>query len=266
MRLEVLVSCMHQSDIGLIGKSKITTDAVMINQCDVNNIQEYKQGKQIIRKVDTLQRGLSNSRNMALKYSKGEVCLICDDDEVFLPDYEEKILNAFEQIPDADIIIFRISNHPCKLKQEVFRLNYFDCLRVASWQIAFRKKSVLKSSVRFDPQMGAGSGNGCGEENKFLLDCYRAGMKIYHVPEEIASVAQEESTWFFGFDRKFFYQRGITTRYMLGLPISVLYAFYYALTKRAMFKKDISVGRALASMLSGIWHNDISKQKRRQNE
>lgn len=61
---------------------------------------------------------------------------------------------------------------------------------------------MLNSGVFFDEHLGAGTGNGGEEELKFLLDCQNAGLKIYYVPTEIASVAQTESTWFHGFDEK----------------------------------------------------------------
>lgn len=80
--------------------------------------------------------------------------------------------------------------------------------------------------------MGAGSGNGAEEEFRFLTQCRKAGLKIYHYPYELATVAQTQSTWFKGFDREFFVNRGNTTRYIMGLPLSVLYAAYYALPKK----------------------------------
>jgi len=261
LRLEVLVSCMNQKDMSIVERSAITSDVLIINQCDCDRTESELKNDQMIRRVDTMERGLSNSRNMAIGNAKGDVCLLCDDDETMEPGYENAIIKAFENLKEADIIIFRIKNQPCKLRSEIYELSYLDCLKVSSWQIAFRKEKILGSGVRFDPHMGAGSGNGGGEENKFLCECHRCGLKIYSVPEVIASVAQEASTWFHGYDKKFFYQRGIATRYMLGFPLSVLYAFYYAAVKRRMYSNECSMTSALGAMLSGIWNNDIEKQK-----
>lgn len=261
LSLEVLVSCMYELDETIIGRSRITSDVLLINQCDCENTLEYKVGNQRIRRIDTKQRGLSHSRNMAIEHAENNLCLLCDDDELFEPDYENTIINAFQQLKNADIIVFLLANQPCSLKRNVHKLNYLECLRVCSWQIAFRRKSILESGVRFNPLIGAGSGNGCGEENKFLMDCYKEGLKIYYFPKNIASVLQVNSTWFRGFDKTFFYQRGIVTRYMLGLPLSVAYAFYYAFVKRNLYGQQISMYCALKEMLYGIRNNDIGKEE-----
>ena len=113
-----------------------------------------------------------------------------------------------------------------------------------------------------DELLGAGTGNGAEEELKFLTDCERAGLKIYYAPVEIASVAQAQSTWFGGFTETFFENRGATTRYILGFPLAVLYAVYYVLTKRMLYKKDISPAGALKATFRGIMKNKITKQKR----
>jgi glycosyltransferase involved in cell wall biosynthesis len=261
LSLEVLVSCMHEEGEDIIKRSRITTDVLVVNQCDCEEkFQKFDGIRRIIR-INTAERGLSRSRNMAIENAKDDICLLCDDDEMFVETYSEIIREAFSQIPEADIIVFCISNQPCKLKKEAHRLSKMQCLHVSSWQIAFRRKSVVECGVRFDVYMGAGSGNGGGEEIKFLLDCYDKGLRIYHVPEVIASVSQEKSTWFQGYDSKFFYQRGISTRYMLGLVPATAYAFYYVIRKRALYKNDISMYGALKAILSGIKNNDIQKMK-----
>lgn len=253
MSLEVLVSCMNQQDISLIEKSGITTDALMINQCDCNGeVIVEKNGKKI-RKINTDQRGLSKSRNMAIEYAKGDICLICDDDEILNEGYENNIVHAFEELPQADIIVFRIKNHKTKLKDKIYKLSKFQCLRVCSVQIAFRRKKIKDSSIHFDTQLGAGTPLGCGEENKFLIDCLRAGMQIYHYPKEIAMLEQGTSTWFTGYDRDFFYKRGIVTGYILGKLLATAYAFYYVLGKYSMYKKECSLWNALSCILKGIY-------------
>jgi len=252
---------MYESDETIVGRSQITSDVLLINQCGCKNTLEYNVGGQRIRRVDTKQRGVSRSRNMAIEHAENDLCLLGDDDEIFEKDYEDTIIHAFQKLKNADIIVFLLANQPCSLRRSIHKLNYLECLRVCSCQIAFRRKSVLESGVRFHPRMGAGSGNGCGEENKFLLDCYKKGLKIYHFPQTVASLRQKGSTWFQGFDDAFFYQRGVATRYMLGLPLSAVYAFYYALTKRKLYGRQISMYCALKEMLCGIWNNDIWKEE-----
>ncbi len=259
MKLEILMSCMHQTDDALIQKSGIIGDAVVINQCDVDSYSEYKTKNGITRMFSVNQRGLTKSRNLAIEKSVGDVCLLCDDDESFAADYESRILSAYGTLPYADVIIFKISNRPPSFSDKIQRLRFPKIMKVSSWQISFRRNSLLRSGVRFDENLGAGTGNGAEEELKFLLDCQKAKLKIYYVPIEIASVAQESSTWFNGYDEIFFENRGATTRYILGAFTASAYALYYVLKKRNMYIDRISTKNALSAIFRGIRENKISK-------
>ncbi len=256
------MACMHQTDASLVHTSKITGDCVVINQCDREEYAEYPTENGTARMYSTTQRGLTKSRNEAIRNATADICLLCDDDEVFVPGYEKAILNAYESLVDADVVIFKMVNRTPSFPDEVMRLRFPNTMKVSSWQISFRRENLLKSGVLFDELLGAGTGNGAEEELKFLTDCERAGLKIYYAPVEIASVAQTESTWFGGFNEKFFENRGATTRYILGFPMASLYAVYYVLTKRALYKKDISPAGALIATFRGIFKNRITKMKR----
>lgn len=275
MNLEVLISCMNQENMQILDKTGIYTDAIMVNQrpddhqLSMNCLSRIewiasemsKECKK--RMLTTDSKGLSVSRNLAIQHAVGDVCLLCDDDEKLDSDYRDTILDAYRELPDADIICFRIANQPSRLKQETQRLTKWTAMRIASWQITFRRESILKRGIRFDEDMGAGTGNGGGEEVKFLRDCIKAGLKAYYVPKSIGTVAQTESTWFKGFDQDFFYKRGITNRYMLGLPLSILYAAYYTLVKKDLYKDYVTSWQSFKYTLDGIIANDIAKQKKR---
>lgn len=255
----ILLSCMHETDSSIIELSNIKTNAVIINQCDKETVKTWRIGKNEITWVDTCERGLSNSRNMAIKYADADICLIADNDEVFDDDCKDKIMQAYEQIPDADIIIFNLHNKSTKLKNKTYRLRRMEMQRVVSWQITFKRESLLKSGISFDPKLGAGTGNGAGEENKLLYDCYDKGLKIYHVPVNIGYMRENESTWFQGFDAEFFYKHGMVTRYTLGLKMSLIYAGYYLITKYSLYRSTISPIGAGKSLFRGIFENKLNK-------
>lgn len=263
MDLEVLISCMHQKDLEIVRRSRITTDALVINQADSQAVEEIRQGSQRIRMITTTERGLSRSRNMALEHAQGEICLLCDDDEIFKERYEAMIRQAFGRLPDADIIAFDVENKVTRLKPCPQKVGRLKSLKLSSCQLAFRRRAVLEKGIRFDVLMGAGSGNGCGEENKFLLDCLRAGLRIYYVPIQIAALDTKASTWFSGFDALFFYQRGAATRYMLGLWPAIAYGIYYIIAKRNLYRSTISSREALKALVMGMRDNRIYRQKRK---
>lgn len=269
MKLEVLMSCMHQEDDALVRASLLTGDVVVINQCHRDAYQEFYTATGTARMFSTRDRGLTKSRNLAIQNARADICLLCDDDEVFVPDYEALILDAYRQLPQADVIIFKMVNRPPSFPDRVMQLRFPQTMKVSSWQISFRREKLMSSGVQFDELLGAGTGNGAEEELKFLLDCQRAGLHIYYMPTAIASVAQEASTWFGGFDETFFENRGATTRYILGPCLAATYGIYYVARKKKLYQETISPLQAGKAIFRGIRKNKIGKlaaaQKKQEN-
>lgn len=262
MKVEILLSCMNQQDGHLIEKSRITGDAVVVNQCGREGCREYPTEKGLARFFDSAQRGLTKSRNLAIEKSTADICMLSDDDEVFAPDYEERIRKAYRELPQADVIVFQIENWPTALGDAPRQLKFPKIMKVSSVQISFRRESLMKTGIRFDPLLGSGSGNGAEEELKFLLDCQKRGLKIFYVPVTVARLEQSESAWFAGFDEEFFYRRGGTTRYILGLPLAALYAVYYVVRKRGLYAKWLTPAKALKAIFRGIRDNRVTRQAR----
>ena len=258
MKLEVLVSCMNQTDFSLAEKIGVKSDTLMVNQTDCCNYDELSKGGYKIRMLSTVERGLSKSRNMAIDNSMGDICLLCDDDELLENSYADTIINAFGRLPCADIIAFEVKNRKKKLPNKIIRIGYFRSLRISSSQIAYKRDSIKNNNLKFDINLGAGTDNGVGEENKFLHDCLRNKLKIYYYPVEIASVTQKKSTWFYGYNEKFFEDRGASTRYIYGLGMSIIYGLYYIAVKRKKYINDISTANAAIALFRGIILNRIS--------
>ena len=172
----------------MIKRSHITSDTVIINQCNEDGYKEEHIGDAFVRTFSVKERGLTKSRNLAISKSVADVCIICDDDEVFSQGYEEAVQEAYSSLPQADIIIFDMAQRPHKWGDSIKKLGYRDIMSVSSWQITFRRETLLAKGIRFDENMGAGSGNGAEEEFRFLTQCRKAGLKIYHYPYELATV------------------------------------------------------------------------------
>lgn len=260
MELEVLLSCMHQSDMSIAEHSQIQSDLLIINQCNKNNYEEKNNGIYCSRMISTTERGLSRSRNMALKNAVGDICLICDDDELLDKEYREKILKAFEEHPQADILAFIVSVSNTdydtkKYKDHVIKLNYFSSLKISSWQIAFRRKSVINKSILFDESVGSGVSKAGGEENIFLHDCLKNGLQALYVPVHIGYVSQEVSQWSHNlFTQAFFEDRGRFTKKLWGRHIfATAYAFFYTIKKYPKYKHKTTFTAALFSTLKGIF-------------
>lgn len=254
MKLEVLISCMNQINFDIIKHTCINSHALIVNQCDKNDFSQICYNGYTVRMFSTIERGLSRSRNMCIANSLGDICLVCDDDEILDNNYVEIITSAFEEYPEVDVLTFMVNSpqkksYPTKTK----KVGYIGAMKTASWQIAFRRQSIVDKNIRFDEKMGSGTGNGCGEENKFLFDCLKKGLKIRYIPCLIASVAQTDSKWFNGFTNAFFYNRGYSNRRLLGIPLAWLYGVYYSVMKYGEYSADNSFWNALLYQLMGVF-------------
>lgn len=255
------------SNENIIKRSGLEHDVVVVNQTNIKHEERRELANNCLM-INTPQRGLSKSRNMAIKSSNADICVLSDDDETFNTGIQEKIEKEYINHPKADVLIFNVKNRESKNGGGYHKLKFHELLRVSSQEISFRRNSIVKNSIFFDEYMGSGTGNGAGEENKFLIECFKKGLKIYYSPLEISSVIPRElsdSKWFHGFTPEFFFQRGYSTRYILGLPASVLYAIYYVLSHGKMFKNQISKKNALKYTFKGIRNNKIARMKRSQN-
>ena len=229
--LEVLVSCMFQDVHSLIERINIQSNALIINQCDVNR-HEYleiinKKGIQCkVRIIHTTERGLSRSRNMAIYNAIGDICLFCDDDEVLEDDYVEQITTSFHQYSQENIILFRVKRPDMNYSSKTYRVGLFRAGRFGSVQIAFKRCSIVKASIRFCEKMGSGTGNGGGEDNKFIVDCLRKKIKIRYVPVLIGSVSQIQSQWFHGYDRTYWINQGWTSKMVYGFILGYIHIWH----------------------------------------
>lgn len=207
MNIQVLVAAMHQKDHTLLEKMHIKTDAIVANQCEHNSIEDFEWNGFKIRYLNFAERGVGLNRNNALMRATGDICLFADDDMVYVDDYVEKVKNAFERYPDADVIAFnliepKITRYVIK---KAYKVNFLNYLRFGTARVAVRLKSVRENGIYFNQCFGGGTEHSHGEDNIFLTDCLRKGLKMYAVPEYIAELTEERaSTWKSGYDDKYF--------------------------------------------------------------
>lgn len=215
MRVQVLVAAMHQTDRSLPEKMNIQSDAIIGNQCDREEVASFDLDGHRITYVSTPLRGLSCNRNTALIRADADVCLLADDDMTYDDGYVETVRRAYEELPDADVIIFNI-NEPVKTRYvtpETTKVGWLNYLRYGSARISFRLSPIRENAISFNQCFGAGTERGFGEDNLFLTACLRNKLRVYAVPTAIATLTEErESTWFKGYDRTYLRNKGLLFR------------------------------------------------------
>lgn len=256
MKLQVLVSTMNKIDCNkLLSDMKITSDAIIINQVNYEGEERINSwSRSDIKLINTNEIGLSKSRNKAILNATGDICLFSDDDLIYRSSYEKEIIDAFKNNCEYDIICFcvkGIDQHFKDYPKKSRKLNYISSMKVSSVEIAFKRESIVKNEVRFDERFGSGSRKySMGEENIFLYECLKKGLKIKFEPIYIADLYVGDSTWFNGYNKKYFIDKGAAFTAM-SRTMSLLLILQFALRKRKIFKTNFNVKDAVKYMIMG---------------
>lgn len=256
MNLEVLVSTMNRDDLNLIDVMNIKSDVLIINQSSQYSKNIELTNKFNIRLLNYNEKGLSKSRNRALKNAKGDVCLIADDDVRYHENYAEKITKAHEKYTNYDIIVFAVPTTNASRAKSYYttkkKMGYIRSLKIASFEISFKRESIINKNISFNEKFGAGSGqHSMGEENIFIYQCLNKGLKVLYLPIEIGTVTHEESTWFSGYNEKYFMDLGACYAAM-SPKYSKILALQFALRKYHKYKGSLNIITACNKMFEGV--------------
>lgn len=256
MNLQVLVSTMKQTDYSLIDKMNIQSDSIIINQCDKSEYQEFKYKNNTIKFLSFNERGVGLSRNNALMRASANICLMADDDMVFVDEYKDIVINAFKNNPKADVIMFNVPIHKktgetiLKIKKNG-RVRFVNSLKYGTVNIGFRNEVIQKKNIYFSLLFGGGARYGSGEDSLFIREILKKGLKIYSCTDVIAEIKENESTWFTGYNEKYFFDRGALFRAIGGDFLSVLLIIQFLLRKKKLYSHEINILSALNKMIEG---------------
>lgn len=251
MKVQVLVSTMHQSDSSLIERMQIATDAVIVNQCDRDSEEDFLFHGHHITWINSTTRGLSKSRNICLDHASGDICLFADDDLNYIQGYETVVVDAFQKNPECSILRFKVKGIEKPFKQypdQSKKIGFLDSLKMSSVEIAVLRESI--SGIRFDEQIGAGTDFFMGEENAFLAECLRKGLTIKYIPQTILELHVGNSSWYNGMNDRYFISRGAAFAAM-KTKVTDLLILQFAIRKYKRYRKDVSFVEAFQLMKTG---------------
>jgi hypothetical protein len=145
-----------------------------------------------VRVINSFERGLSRSRNLAVVSAKCKIGLIADDDLVFVEGFDEKIAQGFNRFPTSAAVKFITTTFegiPFRKYPEVpvAKLGALQRLNSTSWEIALNIDIVRRSGIKFDTNFGLGTDLPLGEEPVLLNDLHKAGYQLSHEPEIIVT-------------------------------------------------------------------------------
>lgn len=265
MKVQLLVAAMNQDPRSLAEKMNISSDAIIINQCDREDYEDFAWRGREVKCFSFPERGVGKSRNRAFARADRDICLFSDEDIVYEDGYEEKIAAEFLKNPKADMIVFNVEVEKERQTYHITerkRVHFYNCGRYGAVSFAVRTKKLLKSGVFFSTLFGGGAKYSNGEDSLFLMEFMRMGYRVYTAPVTIGREEQSASTWFNGYHDKFFFDRGVLYYFLYGClarPMALRFLFAHKTVmcrektvKEAysLMKKGISQGREERSLLN----------------
>lgn len=209
---EILISTMFRSDLSFLdamfpNRDYSTYYILIVNQTDAE--RQLHSNKTNVRVINTQERGLPQSRNMAIRNAIGDVCLVADDDVLYVSNLETIVLKGYKTYPDAAVVTFQLQN----LKGELFR-EYPNVTRhtnssyktVNGVVISFKKDILLKNEVLYNPYFGLGAIFSGADEYVFMRDVIKTKLPAYFVPKVILIHPNVSSGQDLGSDRLLYFR------------------------------------------------------------
>lgn len=212
MTYQLIVSTMNQHDDSLIEKMNIHSDAIIINQSDSFGYHEVIQQQNTIKWYHFNERGIGLSRNSGMMRSDADIIQFADDDMVFSETYSQDVLDEYRKHPEADVILF--SNRCLNKDRMPYQVDRFgrvhriEAVKFGGARITARREKLLYNNISFSLLFGGGAKYGAGEDVTFIQDCIKAGLKVYKSPVIVSTMKQDESSWFTGFHKKYYVDKG----------------------------------------------------------
>lgn len=249
-KLQVLLATMNQNDLSIADEMNLRCGAVIANQAG----WEETVCREGIKMITTATRGVGLNRNIALLAADADIVLFSDDDVVYNDDMEEAVLAAFRENPRADVLIFgmdmvkggKITERRSGKKR---RLRVWNAMRFGTYRIAARRGALLRENIFFHQQFGGGCPFSAGEDSLFLKACFDRGLKVYAHDYVLGRCRKDSSSWFVGYNEKYFYDKGVLVRRLFPRMYGLMGAYFALRFKR---KTDIGPAKRLKLVYAGI--------------
>jgi GT2 family glycosyltransferase len=249
---EILVSTMNQISLDFLlqmfpFRHFSNYNILIINQTKTNKLSSEFPS---VRVINSLEIGLSKSRNLAIENAIGKILIIADDDIIYQKDFIEKIIVAHNKLYEATIVNFcaikengaYLKKYPTNSKQQ---LNAMEILNVSSIEMTIKKEKLHSIGTRFDENFGLGSNSfEMGEETVFLFDLKRKNQQITFENEVIVAHYGLTSSDKIGILRRYYIYGGLVNRVLeksgvFGLMLKMFFDIKQKKMKINLFFKAI---------------------------
>lgn len=255
MTFQILVSCVEKDAHELAAKMNIASDAVIVSQLEESDSEEtFDLGGKTVCAIKSTSRGVGLNRNICIEKSTADIILFADEDIVYDEGYESKVLKEFEEHPEADMILFNVK--VCEERRTYWNEGYkkvtlFNSGRYPAYAIAARASKLKAAGVKYSLYFGGGAKYSNGEDSLFIKDSLKAGLKLLATPVVLGEEIPRPSTWFNGYNDKFFYDRGVLYRCLYG-KMAKIFGLRWLLKMKPKFSGEYPYDKAIKQLFQGI--------------
>lgn len=236
---EILCVTMNQQDFSKIKEMNIHSNVVFANQCNHTSYDEVSfDGEHTAKMISTETKGVGINRNLALTYGDADYCIFADDDLKYVDGMEELVLTEFRTHPDADVFIFHFdtdSQRKQKRYKKTRKVTPWEQMPWGGFRIAVKLDSIRKKNVWFSTLFGGGCIFPSGEDSLWLREAKKKGLVFYVSKETIGTISFDESTWFSGYNEKYYFGKG-AYYHAAHSRTSILWFIYFSLRTRKLTK------------------------------
>ena len=216
INFQILIATMNRGNLDFLYKMfpshKVESlDIIIVNQTSPDKIVTSHSDS--IKVINSFEKGLSKSRNLALKNATSDWCLIADDDVIYTEKFENSINSGIEKYNNSGVIIFEslVCNNvlrrrfPKNTKQKLTAFERFD---VASFEMLLNRTTGFK--VFFNENFGLGSDVFlCGEEALVMYDYCVRGTDVSFYKQPIVFHPKESTGVIYDHPLRYFTKGGM---------------------------------------------------------
>lgn len=192
VQLEILIATMNRTNFDFLKSMFSKNDFTDLHLLIINQTSpgtELVSTHDNIRVINSYEKGISKSRNLAIANAQGKYCLITDDDVLFETKFYERIISGHQNL-NAEIITFQTrttKGRPYWSYPQNGDLSKSLLSKVLSIEISFKREQIQKAQITFNELFGLGAEFEDSESYLFLREALlERNLTGKHIPEVIA--------------------------------------------------------------------------------
>lgn len=213
---QILIATMNRENLDFLYKMFPNSNIEGLNIIIVNQTTPQKILKSnllSVKVINSFDKGLSKSRNLALENATSNWCLIADDDLVYVIGFENIISSGIEEYNSSGVVVFKSMvdaetprrDFPETSKKHITTLKQFN---VASFEMVLNRS--IPNPLFFNENFGLGSNVFLfGEEVVLMRDYIEEGFSVSYCDKAIVFHPKDNTGTIYEHSLRYFTKGGV---------------------------------------------------------